>query len=189
MRKRHLFDSIMSLGRDNLTKTRSYFRCINIFTFFRVTIDTLEQLVSSKLTYGGCGELNREFFKYSPDPIIQMIENNFIMVNSSEEAVSKVAQSSFAFYENIYFLKKAIVKQRDKMFQSSNDSNSTQMETQKETRNLHIMNDCVINVPASLGMYSAYCAYFKAFSFIPWRKNIPQNSFLPYFHKPSPIFH
>lgn len=110
--------------------------------------------MSSKLTYGGCGELNREFFKGSTDPTIRRIADNFLMVNNSEEAVNKVVESSFAFYENVYFLKDAIVKQRDKMFQSANASNHTQMESEKEPLYLHIMNDCVINMPVSLGMYN-----------------------------------
>lgn len=80
------------------------------------------------------------------------------MVNNSEEAVDKVAESSFAFYENVYFLKEAIVKQRVKaMFQSTNGSvtnNNTQAEIKKASRNLHIMTDCVINVPVSLGKHN-----------------------------------
>lgn len=125
------------------------------FILYRVTIDTLDELVSSKLTYGGWGEINKEFFKASFDQTIQMISDNFILVNNSEEAVEKVAQASFAFYENTYFLKEAIVKQQNSVkFRDTNNTNTTTYKSrtsQKENRNLHIMNDCIIIVPVSLG--------------------------------------
>lgn len=137
-----------------------------------MTIDTLEELVSSKLTYGGWGELSKEFFKGSPDPIIQKIANNFLQVNSSEDAVNKVAEAAFAFYENTYFLQYAIAKQRERLFsQTVNATNMTSdggKENQKQNRNLHIMSDCIINVPVSLGKFDAKMLSVS-FSNIIWR--------------------
>jgi len=63
------------------------------------------------LTYGGWGEINTEFFKSSSDELIHKMIWNFEIVTSSEEAVDRVIEGNFAFYENIYFLKEAIVKQ------------------------------------------------------------------------------
>lgn len=78
-----------------------------------------------------------------------------MLVNNSEVAVDKVAEASFAFYENTYFLQAAIAKQRDRIsFQSTNTTNTTSdnpTENHKQSRNLHIMKDCIINVPVSLG--------------------------------------
>lgn len=119
----------------------------------------MEELVSSKLTYGGWGELSKEFFKDSPDPIIQKIANNFLQVNNSEDAVDKVAEAAFAFYENTYFLQYAIAKHREKMLShavnATNMTSEGRKENQKQNRNLHIMNDCIINVPVSLGKFDA----------------------------------
>ncbi|KAJ8912928.1 hypothetical protein NQ315_017258 [Exocentrus adspersus] len=123
----------------------------------RVTIDTLQELVASKLTYGGWGEITREFFKSSDDSTVKMISEHFVMVNDSEEAVDHVADASFAFYENTYFLKEALVK-RQLRFQSLSSRNFTSNQTEeaknlaKQDRSLHIMKDCIINMPISIGL-------------------------------------
>lgn len=131
--------------------------CLNFFLFnyFSVTIDTLQQLVDSRLPCGGWGEINREFFKTSLDPTTQIIGSRFEMINSSDAAVESVAEGKFAFYENIYFLKEMIVKRQTnhKEFEVSGE-NETQIVHQIERveRNLHIMTDCVINMPISVGL-------------------------------------
>ncbi|XP_018568048.1 glutamate receptor ionotropic, kainate 5 [Anoplophora glabripennis] len=123
----------------------------------RVRIDTLDELVASKLTYGGWGDLTREFFTSSDDATLKMISENFVMVNDSDEAVDQVADASFAFYENTYFLKEALVK-RQLRFQSLSKRNFTSNQTEeaknlaKQDRSLHIMNDCIINMPISIGL-------------------------------------
>ncbi|KAG5884354.1 hypothetical protein JTB14_030793 [Gonioctena quinquepunctata] len=121
----------------------------------KVKIDTLQELVASKLTCGGWGEINREFFKLSNDPVVQKISENFVLVNDSEEAVDKVADAVFAFYENTYFLKDALVK-RQQRWQFQKDGNSSDNGGQKgyfrEDRRLHIMNDCIISMPVSIGL-------------------------------------
>lgn len=128
---------------------------------FRVTIDTIEELTASKLTYGGWGELNIEFFRASTDPVFTMIAENFVMVNDSEEAVDRVAEASFAFYENTYYLKEALVKRQQRFAASSQDnipanrtdfhSANNTVKSVSEDRSLHIMRDCIINMPVALG--------------------------------------
>ncbi|KAJ8944039.1 hypothetical protein NQ318_016237 [Aromia moschata] len=129
-----------------------------VISNMNVTIDTLQELVASRLMYGGWGEINLEFFKSSDDRTIKMISENFVMVNSSEAAVDQVAEASFAFYENTYFLKEALVK-RQLRFQSLFNRNFMSNQIQevknlaKEDRTLHIMSDCIINMPVSIGKY------------------------------------
>ncbi|KAF7275623.1 hypothetical protein GWI33_011488, partial [Rhynchophorus ferrugineus] len=77
-----------------------------------VAIDTLEELIDSKLTYGGWGEINRHFFESSPDEMIRRIGDNFETVDNDELAMDKVIRGKFAFYENTYFLKEAVVKRQ-----------------------------------------------------------------------------
>lgn len=87
-----------------------------------------------------------------------MIWKHFVMVNDSDEAVDQVADASFAFYENTYFLKEALVK-RQLRFQMLSSRNFTSNQTQqakdlaKQDRSLHIMNDCIINMPVSIGKW------------------------------------
>ncbi|XP_045473647.1 glutamate receptor 1-like [Harmonia axyridis] len=123
----------------------------------RVTIDTLQELIESKLATGGWGEINREFFQTALDPTIHEIGKTFEIVNSSEEAIDRVADGKFAFYENTYFLKEAIVKRQVRFQANRLQSNSTKNTKTKnnivrEDRSLHIMDDCVINMPVSIGL-------------------------------------
>ncbi|XP_050502867.1 glutamate receptor ionotropic, delta-1 [Diabrotica virgifera virgifera] len=128
----------------------------------KVKIDTVEELVESRLTYGGWGEINKEFFKKSTDPSLEIISKNFVTVNDSEDAVDRVAEASFAFYENTYFLKEALVKRQQRyqnMFSSSDNLTTTTNVSKpmnenviKDDRTLHIMKDCIINMPVSIGL-------------------------------------
>lgn len=104
----------------------------NIWLHFRVTIDTLQQLVDSKLSFGGWGEINREFFKTSLDSASQTIGSRFEMINNSGTAVDRVANGKFAFYENAYFLEEAAVQRqlRSKGSRSILDTNGTQISSQ-----------------------------------------------------------
>nr|CAI5865287.1 unnamed protein product [Callosobruchus analis] len=123
-----------------------------------VTIDTLQELVASRLTYGGWGEINKDFFKMSTDPTIQMISKNFVMVNNSDEAVDRVADATFAFYENAWYLKEAAVKRQQKFYFKRSSLNQNTSSDGLDSisglndRTLHIMRDCIINMPVSIGL-------------------------------------
>lgn len=125
---------------------------------FRVTIDTLQELIDSRLTCGGWGEINRQFFKLSLDKASKVIGENFETVNNSADAVDRVAAASFAFYENTYFLKEALVKRQlryQNLRTNTNQTNDTQTvdtELAQSDRSLHIMRDCIINMPTSIGI-------------------------------------
>ncbi|CAG9860788.1 unnamed protein product [Phyllotreta striolata] len=127
----------------------------------KVTIDTVQELVDSKLTFGGWGEINLDFFKTSKDPAVKQIGENFVIVNDSNGAVDRVAEASFAFYENTYFLKEAIVKRQQRFrsfFVNSNATNATSEERKamlqdvQNDRPLHIMEDCIIKIPVSIAL-------------------------------------
>nr|CAI5817888.1 unnamed protein product [Callosobruchus analis] len=124
----------------------------------KVTIDTLQELVASRLTYGGWGEINKDFFKMSTDPTIQMISKNFVMVNNSDEAVDRVADATFAFYENAWYLKEAAVKRQQKFYFKRSSLNQNTSSDGLDSisglndRTLHIMRDCIINMPVSIGL-------------------------------------
>lgn len=116
--------------------------------FSRITIDTLEELEKSDLACGGWAETVKDFFLTSLDSSSQIIGQKFEQVNDTETAVERVARGEFAYYENIYYLKAASVR-RELHIQAQKDHDSSLIDTD---RNLHIMSDCVINMPISLGL-------------------------------------
>lgn len=118
-----------------------------------MTINTIQELLDSKLPCGGWGDVNLEFFKTSLDPATQAIGAKFEAVNNATEAVEKVAEGNFALYENIYFLKEVSVA-RQLLVESLTTVNSSTTESSitKGERHLHIMKDCVINMPISIGL-------------------------------------
>lgn len=76
------------------------------------------------------------------------------MINSSDIAVERVAEGKFAFYENIYFLQEIVVKRQISHVKTVLDENNTEIsqEIERVERNLHIMSDCVIKMPISVGL-------------------------------------
>nr|QMS80365.1 ionotropic receptor [Histia rhodope] len=122
----------------------------------RVTLDTLKELVESKIACGGWGTQTKIFFEESLDEIGEKIGEKFQIVNDPDEAAAKVAQGVFAYYENKHFLKYLSVKRKNSLIDTTPQDNSTANSTavtakKKDERNLHIMSDCVINIPISLG--------------------------------------
>lgn len=100
--------------------------------------------------------MNREFFKTSLDPASQTIGEKFETVNDSDSAADRISRGAFAFYENAYFLKQTVVKKqlRDQMLKSNLKPNvSVEIEQEpKRDHNLHIMRDCLIHMPISIGL-------------------------------------
>lgn len=75
------------------------------------------------------------------------------MINDSDLAVDRVASGDFVFYENVNYLKHATVKRQLRLEMLK--ENQTVKDLEKSTandRNLHIMSDCVINMPISIGL-------------------------------------
>ncbi|XP_045491721.1 glutamate receptor ionotropic, kainate glr-3 [Colias croceus] len=103
----------------------------------RVTIDTLKELVDSKLTCGGWGSETKNFFQQSLDEKGQKIGEKFESINDPEEAAERIAKGVFAYYDSANFLKYLSVKRKNA----------------KMERNLHIMSDCVVNTPISIGFH------------------------------------
>nr|AXF48871.1 ionotropic receptor IR40 [Lobesia botrana] len=121
----------------------------------RVTIDTLKELVDSKVTCGGWGTETKHFFEESLDEIGQKIGERFEMIDDPDEAATKVAQGVYAYYENKYFLKYLSVKRKNSNIRMENNSTNTSSVSVKlaSDRELHIMTDCVVNIPISIGFH------------------------------------
>lgn len=124
----------------------------------RVTIDTLQELVDSKVACGGWGMETKHFFEDSTDEIGQKIGERFEMIDDPNEAAGKIAQGVYAYYENEYFLKYLSVKRKNSdskmnIQSQDNSTNATVQAASESERNLHIMADCVVNIPISLGFH------------------------------------
>ncbi|VVC94364.1 unnamed protein product [Leptidea sinapis] len=122
----------------------------------RVTIDTLQELVDSKLRCGGWGSETKKFFQQSLDENGQIIGEKFEMIDNPDEAVRRVAQGAFAYYDNSNFLKYLSVKRKKVEFNKIYNSteNDTDLTNRTYTDNeLHIMTNCVVNAPISIGFH------------------------------------
>nr|AOE47990.1 putative ionotropic receptor IR [Athetis lepigone] len=116
----------------------------------RVTIDTLQELVDSKVTCGGWGTQAKMFFEESLDEYSQRIGERFQTIDDPLQAADKVAQGVYAYYDNSDFLKYITVTRK----KHNSTSNQTEVTARKDTqRNLHIMSDCVVNIPISIGFH------------------------------------
>lgn len=123
----------------------------------RVTIDTLRELVDSKVTCGGWGTETKKFFEESLDEYGQKIGEKFETIDDPLQAADKVAQGVYAYYDNSDFLKFISVKRKNafmNMPEANNSTNATEVTVRKDSeRNLHIMSDCVVNIPISIGFH------------------------------------
>lgn len=103
----------------------------------RVTIDTLEQLAESPIGCGAWGNQIKDFFLTSLDEAGQKIGNKMIETNYPEAVIEDIIKGSFSFYENEHFLQEMRFKRSD--------------EVEKEK--LHVMAECAIHMPISLGLF------------------------------------
>jgi hypothetical protein len=121
----------------------------------RVTIDTLKQLIDSKITCGGWGSETKRFFTDSTDEI-QTIGDRFETTNDPIQAANKIAKGIYAYYDDKNFLNYIRVKRNNAKINMefiANDTNITDVKSIDGERNLHIMSDCVVNSPISIGFH------------------------------------
>ncbi|KOB69888.1 putative chemosensory ionotropic receptor IR68a, partial [Operophtera brumata] len=121
----------------------------------RVTIDTLKELVDSKVICSGWGSETKAFFINSLDEIGQKIGERFETIDDPIEAANRVAQGTYAYYDNKDFLKYLSVKRKNAFFMNSvnNSTNTSTIVTNDSERNLHIMSDCMVHIPISIGFH------------------------------------
>lgn len=114
-----------------------------------MTIDTFSQLANSDLNIGGWGMDKKQFFKSSDDSDVKFLGNKFEIVNDEEEAVTRVINGTFAYYESTYFLQhmRALTEIREKNLRTNKSQNSDTFKL-----NLHIMEECAVTMPVSIGM-------------------------------------
>lgn len=116
----------------------------------KITIDTLDQLARSSISIGGWSEESKEFFLQSSDSDSQKIGNKFQLIKDEKESIEKVANGSFGYYENEFFLRS--IHTEKYTLEKKQENNTPNNRTSDMKHNLHIMKTCIINMPISLGM-------------------------------------
>lgn len=119
----------------------------------RVTIDTLKELADSKVTCGGWGSETKQFFQNSLDDIGKKIGEKFETIDDSLKAANKVARGIYAYYDNKDYLKYLTVQRRNDFIASVDNNTTNETGIIDNERNLHIMSDCVVNIPISIGFH------------------------------------
>ncbi|XP_034946197.1 glutamate receptor ionotropic, kainate 5 [Chelonus insularis] len=117
----------------------------------RVTIDTFTELARSSITVGSWGENKKEPFILSSDIELNKIGERFEIINNEEDAVARVANGTFGYYESVYVLKEARAK-RQLLNAMEKKKAIEQNQNLIIDRDLHIMKECVIHMPISIGM-------------------------------------
>ncbi|KAL0099819.1 hypothetical protein PUN28_019910 [Cardiocondyla obscurior] len=118
----------------------------------KATIDTLAQLTRSSLAVGSWNEESKNFFLASLDPHSQEIGNKFQLTENEEDAIDRVANGTFCYYESSYLLqhvcgRRTFEKQHDRQ------QNTSEKNTEASVKyNLHIMEECVVHMPIALGL-------------------------------------
>lgn len=115
-----------------------------------MTIDTLAQLTRSSLAVGGWSEESRDFFLASSDPNSQEIGSKFQLSNNEVEAIERVANGAFSYYESAYFLRHMSTV---RISENGGQKNKSEEHTESAVMyNLHIMEECVVYMPIALGL-------------------------------------
>lgn len=116
----------------------------------------MEQLTESSIMCGGWGDQTRQFFLSSLDEIGKKVGHKYKEINDPEDGVNQVAKGKLAYYGNIYFLKYISMIRKQKSMNDHNENNKNQNNTDikptKDDRNLHVMKDCAIHMPISIGL-------------------------------------
>ncbi|CAD6221770.1 GSCOCT00011636001.3-RA-CDS [Cotesia congregata] len=117
----------------------------------RITINTIADLAKSSLPVGGWDENYKDVFSSESDALLNKIGKNFELVNDEDEAISRVAKGAFAYYDNIYVLKEARAKRQLLESMQKNEALKNNKNLIAD-RDLHIMEECIIHMPISIGM-------------------------------------
>ena len=116
-----------------------------------MTIDTVEQLAKTPIIAGSWGYEKKELFLTSEDQDLQKVGRRFETIGNEDDAVARVATGRFCYFENIFVLRQTRVSRQ--ILEAEMRKNATERNQNVATnRELHVMEECVINMPVSLGL-------------------------------------
>lgn len=103
------------------------------------------------MTVGSWSNETKEFFINSSDESLQKLGKKYVITKDEQDAIAAVANESLCYYENVYVLTRERVKRQ--ILEVELQKNGSQNDEHKfMDHNLHIMEECVVNMPVSLGM-------------------------------------
>ncbi|XP_037957813.1 glutamate receptor ionotropic, delta-2 [Teleopsis dalmanni] len=101
----------------------------------RITIDTLQQLVQSRITVAVGEKENERFFNEAFDEEAQKIATKMDVIDNIDGLTQRIAMGDYAYYDNEYFLRHIRLMGGD-----------------RQNQVLHIMGDCIVHLPVAIGM-------------------------------------
>ncbi|XP_054744500.1 ionotropic receptor 21a [Anastrepha obliqua] len=107
----------------------------------RITIDTLEELSKSYVTSSAWVDENKKLFVEAFDEVAQEIGRKMEIVDNIETVTDHITKGEYAYFDNEYFLRYL----RMKGAQRREEQQFTEVV-------LHIMRQCVIQMPVALGL-------------------------------------
>ncbi|XP_055589024.1 glutamate receptor ionotropic, kainate glr-3 [Uranotaenia lowii] len=102
----------------------------------RLTIDKLKDLAESPIICGAWGDQNKQFFQTAQDKASMMIGAKLEHTPDPDSAVERVIEGNFAYYDNVYMLKQLRATR----------------QSEKARQTLHIMEECAVHMPISIGL-------------------------------------
>ncbi|XP_075153952.1 ionotropic receptor 68a isoform X2 [Haematobia irritans] len=103
----------------------------------KITIDTLDELLQSRLTLTVGSVENKKLFENAFDRILKELGTKTDILVDITGVTEKIAKGSYAYYDNQYFLQHLRL-----VSAVSND----------EADIVHMMRDCVVRMPVALGL-------------------------------------
>lgn len=108
-------------------------------------------MIKSSTSIGSWNEETKEFFANSSDDQLKVLGDRHVVVRNEQDAIAAVVNGSLCYYENVHVLLRERVKRQ--ILEDEMLKNASYLERRKAAEhNLHIMEDCIINMPVSLGM-------------------------------------
>lgn len=120
-------------------------------SIFRVTIDAISELARSSIAVGSWTDETKDFFINSSDPYLHKLGDRYIVTTDEQDAIAAVANGTLSYYENTHVLQRERVKRQIlevELLKNGSQDNKHMFQD----HNLHVMEECVINMPISLGM-------------------------------------
>lgn len=104
----------------------------------------------SNLAVASWSDETKDFFINSSDPYLQKLSRRHIVTADEQDAVAAVANGTLCYYENVHVLQRERAKRQ--ILEVELQKNGSEDKHKFQDHNLHVMEECVINMPISLGM-------------------------------------
>ncbi|EDW72727.2 uncharacterized protein Dwil_GK17029 [Drosophila willistoni] len=116
----------------------------------RITIDTLQELLYSHLPLSTELTENRQFFLDSSDSVAQQLGTSMNIMTHSNDMIARIAKGQCAYYDNEFYLR--YLRSTDDSVSDAADAATTTNGVGSGSAALHIMHECVIQMPVVIAL-------------------------------------